>query len=248
MKVPHILCAILACAPLTFEAHATASSEDGRPSRPAADAGQAAGRAVPSRDANTKPEGTPDRDPTQARARTGGGSTGGGLTGSGSTGGVSKARDAAAAASPRRGSVTPQRSGVQGGPARAARGNADCLNSMLNARARGRLARQPSRPAGSARAVARGPEVRGPRDVGPAGQPRLGKSNTAAPPTAMMAGQPKLATSNSPAWPAARPAPNPRNPAVGGPHAQTLGRVGGPAISGRTHSATVDGNQLHHKF
>jgi hypothetical protein len=238
MKVPHILCAILACAPLTFEARATASSEDGRPSRPVADAGQAAGRAVPSRDASTKPEGTPDRDPTQARARTGGGSTGG----------VSKARDAAAAASPRPGSVTPPRGVVQGAAARAVRGNADRLNSLLNARARGRLARQPSRPAGSARAVAPGPEARGPRDVGPAGQPKLGKSNTAAAPTAMMAGQPKMATSNSLTSPAARPAPNPRNSAIGGPHGQTLGRVGGPAISRTTHSATIDGNQPQHKF
>jgi hypothetical protein len=215
MKVTAILCAILACVALAFEAPAIASSEDGRPSRPEANAG----RAAPGQDASAKPEGTHDREPAQARARTGGGSAGG----------VSKARDAAAAASPRRGSVMPPRSGVQGGPARAARGNADRLNSILNARAHGRLARQPSRPAGTARAVARGPEVHGPRDVGPAGQP-------------------KLATSNSPTSPAARPAPNPRNSAIGGPHAQTLGRVGGPAISGRTHSATVDGNQLHHKF
>lgn len=229
MKVTHILCAILACASLSFEARATASSEDGRPSRPEANAGQASGRTAPGQDASAKPEGTHDREPARARARTGGGSTGGGSTGSGSPGGVSKARDAAAAASPRRGSVTPPRSGVQGGPARAARGNADRLNSMLNARAHGRLARQPSRPAGTARAVARGPEVRGPRDAGPAGQP-------------------KLATSNSPASPAARPAPNPRNSAIGGPHAQTLGRVGGPTISRTTHSATVDGNQFHHKF
>jgi hypothetical protein len=253
MKVTHILCAILACASLSFEARATASSEDGRPSRPEANAGQASGRTAPGQDASAKPEGTHDREPAPARARTGSGSPGGGSTGSGSTGGrspggVSKARDAAAAASPRRGSVTPPRSGAQGGPARAARGNADRLNSMLNARAHGRLARQPSRPAGTARAVARGPEVRGPRDAGPAGQPKLGKSNTAAPPTAMVAGQPKLATSNSPASPASRPAPTPRNSAIGGPHAQTLGRVGGPAISRTTHGATIDGNQLHHKF
>ena len=229
MKVPAISCAILACIALAFEARATASSEDGRPSRPEATAGRASGRTAPGQDASAKPEGTHDREPAQARARTGGGSAGGGSTGSGSAGGGSKARDAAAAASPRRGSVMPPRSGVQGGPARGTRGNADRLNSMLNARAHGRLARQPSRTAGTARAVARGAEVHGPRDVGPAGQPKLGKSNTAA-------------------LPAARPAPNPRNSAIGGPHAQTLGRVGGPAISGRTHSATVDGNQLHHKF
>jgi hypothetical protein len=230
MKASHIVCAILACAPLTFEARATASSEDGRPSRPAANAGQAAGRTAPSRDESAKPEGTRDREPTHARGRTGGGSTGGG-----STGGASKGRDAAAAATPRGGSVTPgpgsatpQRGAAPVGVAQAGRGNADRLRSLLNAKAHGRLARQPSRPVGSTHAAAGGPAVRGPQGVGPAGQP-------------------KLAAANSTASPAARPLATPRTSTIGGPHAQGSGRVGGPAVSRTTHSATVDGTQLHHK-
>jgi hypothetical protein len=218
MKVFHILCAILACAPLAFEARATASSEDGRPSVAADNAGRAAGRTAPSRDASAKPEGTRDREPTRARPRTGGGSTGGG----------SKGRDAAAAVSPRRGSVTPQRGVAQVGVAQTGR-NADRLHSLLNAQARGRLTRQPSRPAGSTRAVTRGLDVRGPQGGMPAGQPRL-------------------AASNSAASPAARLVMTPRTSTIGGPHSQGIGRVGGPAISRTTRSATVDGTQLHHKF
>jgi hypothetical protein len=233
MKVFHILCAILACAPLAFEARAIASSEDGRPSVAADNAGRAAGRTAPSRDASAKPEGTRDREPTPARPRTGGGSTGGGSTGGGSTGGGStgggsKGRDAAAAVSPRRGSVTPQRGVAQVGVAQAGR-NADRLHSLLNAQARGRLTRQPSRPAGSTRAVTRGLDVRGPQGGMPAGQPRL-------------------AASISAASPAARLVMTPRTSTIGGPHSQGIGRVGGPAISRTTRSATVDGTQLHHKF
>jgi hypothetical protein len=163
-KIPHILCAILACAPLTFEARAAAE-----------------------------------------------------------TGRGSKGRDAAVAASPRRGSVT-----SQGGVAQAGRGNADRLHSLLNAQARGRLARQPVR-AGSTRGVIRGrSDVRGSQGVSPAGNPKLAAPNSAAPSPVRL--------------------PTPRNPAAGGPHAQGPGRVGGPAISRATHSATVDGAQLRRKF
>jgi hypothetical protein len=187
LKASHILCAMLACAPLTFEARTTASSEDGRPSVAAANAGEAAGRAAPSRDAGT--------------------------------GGSSKGRDAAAAVSPRRGSVTPQR-----GVGQTARVDADRLHSLLSARARGRLARQPDRSVGSNRAATAGPGVREPQGVKPAGRP-------------------PLVASNSAASPAARPAVIPRNSTIGGPQAQGFGRVGGPAISRTIHSATIDGTQ-----
>jgi hypothetical protein len=208
-KMSHILCAMLACAPLTFDARATASPEDGRSSPAAANAGEAAGRAAPSRNAGTKRGRTGDRGANQAGARTGSGS---------------KGRDAAVADSPRRGSVTPQ-----GGIAQAGRSNADRLHSLLSTQARGRLARQPGR-AGSTRAVTHGPDdVRGPQGVSPAGQPKMAASNGVAPP-------------------AARQSSTPKNPAIGGPHAQGLGRVGGPAISRATHGATVDGTQLHRKF
>jgi hypothetical protein len=61
------------------------------------------------------------------------------------------------------------------------------------------------------------------------------------------AGQTKVAASKGAAPSAARPSSTPRISAIGGPHAQGLGRMGGPAISRATHSATVDGTQLHHK-
>jgi hypothetical protein len=244
MKISHIFCAMLACAPLTFEARAATSSADGPSSATAANVGEAAGRAAPSRNAGTKRGRTGDRGSNQAGAQTGSGS---------------KGRDAAVAAPPRRGSVT-----SQGGVAQTGRSNADRLHSLLNAQARGRLARQPGR-AGSTRAVTRGPDdVRGSQGVSPAGQPKMAASNGAAPPAAVPAGQSKLAASNSAAaMPvgqprvaasnstaplAARLSSTPRNSALGGPHAQGLGRVGGPAISRATHSATVDGAQLHRKF
>jgi hypothetical protein len=209
MKMSHILCAMLACAPLTFEARAATSSADGPSSAAAAKLGEAAGRAAPSRNAGTMRGRTGDRGSNQAGAQTGSGS---------------KGRDAAVAASPRRGPVT-----SQGGVAQTGRSNADRLHSLLNAQARGRLARPPGR-AGSTRAVTRGPDdVRGSQGVSPAGQPKMAASNGAAPS-------------------AARLSSTPRNSAIGGPHAQGLGRVGGPAIGRATHSATVDGAQLHHKF
>jgi hypothetical protein len=224
MKMSHILCAMLACAPLTFEARAATSSADGPSSAAAVNVGEAAGRAAPSRNAGSKRGRTVDRGSNQAGAQTGSGS---------------KGRDAAAAASPRRGSAT-----SQGGVAQTGRSNADRLHSLLNAQARGRLARQPGR-AGSTRAVTRGPDdVRGSQGVSPAGRSKLAASNSAA---AMPVVQPKVAASNS-APSAARLSSTPRNSAIGGPHAQGLGRVGGPAISRATHGATVDGAQLHHKF
>jgi len=197
MRVSHILCAIMACAPLALEARATASSEDGGSSVVAANAGEAAGRTAPDRNANTKARRTPGRSSNQTGAQTGSGS---------------KGRDAAVAASPRRGSVTPQR-----------------LHSPLNAQARGRPARQPGG-RGSTRAVTHGADnVRGPQGLSPAGQSRPAASNSAAPPAARL-------TSTL------------GNSAIGGRHAQGLGRVGGPAISRTTHSATLDGTQLRHKF
>jgi hypothetical protein len=230
MKVSHILCAMLACAPLTYEARATASSENGSSSVAAANVGEAAGRAAPSRNAGTKRGRTGDRGPNQAAARTSDGS---------------KGRDAAAAASPRGGSVPPQAGAGKAAASQAGRSNADRLHSMLNARVNGHLARRPSRPVGSTRGAPGGPDLHGARGVSPAGQSKLAASNSAA---AMPLGQLKVAASNSAASSAARLSSAPRNSAMGGPHAQGLGRVGGPAISRATHSATVDGAQLHHKF
>jgi hypothetical protein len=233
MKMSHILCAILACAPLIFEARATASSEDGGSSAGAANVGDAAGRAAPRRSAGTKPGRTGNRESNQAGAQ---------------TGGSSKGRDAAVAASPRRGSVT-----SQGGVAQAGRSNADRLHSLLNAQAHGRLARQPSR-VGSTHAATHGPDdVRGPQGVSPAGQPKMAASNGAAPRAAAPAGQSKPAASNTAAaMPVGQPKVAASNSAV--PSTRRLSStprnsaIGGPAISRATHSAIVDGAQLHHKF
>jgi hypothetical protein len=65
---------------------------------------------------------------------------------------------------------------------------------------------------------------------------------------------PAVTAPNVAARAAAHPsaAPNPsaaaRASAIGGPHTQGLGRVGGPAIGRPAHAATIDGTQLHHKL
>ena len=223
MKMSHIFCAMLACAPLTFGGRAGASSAGGPSSAAAAKVDEVAGRAAPSRNSVTQRGRMGDPGSNQAGAPTGSGS---------------KGRDAAVAASTRRGSVKPQ-----GAVAQAGRSNADRLHSLLNAQAHGRFARQPGGRVGSTRAVTYGPnDVRGPRGVSPAGQSRLAASS------AVPASQSKPFASNSAAPPAAKLMSTPRNSAIGGPHAQALGRVGGPAISRTTHSATIDGTQLRHKF
>jgi hypothetical protein len=247
MKVSHILCAMLACAPLTLEARATASSENGSSSVAAANVGEAAGRKAPSRNAGTKRGRTGDRGSSQAAARTSDGS---------------KGPDAAAPASPRGGSVPPQAGAGKAAVSQAGRSNADRLHSMLNARVNGHLARQRSRPVGSTRGATGGPDVHGAQGTSPAAQPKLAASSGAAPPAAVPAGQSKLAASNSaaamqagqPKLAASSSAPpsaklsTPRSSAIGGPHAPGLGRLGGPAASRTTHSATIDGTQQRHKF
>lgn len=175
--VSHISCAMLACAPLTSEARATASFEDGGSARTGAESGVGP-----------------------------------------------KRRDAAAAPSPRRGSMGPPR-----GAAPAARGTAARQHSPPNAPARGRLARQASGLGGSAGAAAGWPSTTGSHGARPG-----------------PAGQPKLTASAPPAAP--RQSVTRKDSSVGGPHAQGFGRVGGPAISRRTPGATVDGTQLRHKF
>jgi hypothetical protein len=239
MKVSHILCAILACAPLTFEARATASSEDGR-SPAAANTGEAAGRAAPNRNAGAKTGRKDGGEPTQAGAR---------------TGGDSKGRDAAAADSSSRGSVTPQR-GV--GQSARGNGNADRLHSLLNAQANGHLARrQPGRAARSTRA-APGAAAGAATGAAPGGATRaaIGTAPGAAtrglgapvPQGITPAGQPKLAASRGAAPPVPRPTAIPSGPAMGGPRAPGLGRVGGPAINRTTRNAAIDGTRPPHKF
>lgn len=230
MKVSAILCAILACIALAFAARATASSEDGRPSRSEANAGQAP---APGQDASAKPESTQTREPARARARAGGDSTGSG----------SKGRDAAASSGG--GSATSQRSGARGGVAQAGRSNADRLHSLLDAKVHGPLTRRPGRPAGTPSAAG-GSAARGPRDAGPASQPKLAASNGVAPAAPRLTLVPKPTPVPS-LTAAPRLAVSPKNAAIGGPHAPGVGRVGGPVVSRATHSATIDGTQLRHK-
>jgi hypothetical protein len=249
MKVSHILCATLACALLlTYEARATASSENGSSSVAAANVGEAAGRKAPSRNAGTKRGRTGDRGSNQAAARTSDGS---------------KGPNPAAAASPRGGSVPPQAGAGKAAVSQAGRSNADRLHSMLNARVNGHLARQRGRPVGSTRGATGGPDLHGAQGTSPAAQPKLAASNGAAPPAAVSAGPSKLAASNSAAAmqagqpksaapssapPSARLSSTPRSSAIGGPHAPGLGRLGGPASGRTTHSATIDGTQQRRKF
>jgi hypothetical protein len=253
MRVPHIVCAILACAALTLEARATASSEDDRQS--GANVDRAAGRAESSRDAGTKPARTNGRDSTQTGARKGAGS---------------KGQDAGVADSPSRGSATPQR-GV--GQSARGNGNADRLRSLLNAQAQAHpTRRQPGRavrPTGAAKGAATGAATRSATGAvtgaatGTASRAATGTATGAATGTATSAatrgagarvpqgvtpaGQPKLATSNSVASPVPRLTATPRGSIIGGPHAQGSGRVGGPAISRTTRSATIDGTRPPHK-
>jgi hypothetical protein len=161
MNGSYFLCAVLACAPLTVDARAPASSEDGSSSAAAANAGGAAGHAAPTRDTSNKAGHTGALESTQTGVRTGGGS---------------KGRDAAMAVSPRHGSVMLRR-----GTGQAASGSAERLHALLNAQARGRLAHQPGRPIGSTRAATGVPGVRSSYGVGAAGQPKLVSKRTASP-------------------------------------------------------------------
>lgn len=152
------------------------------------------GRTAPTRDSSSKAVRTGDLESSQTGVRTRGSSI---------------RRDAAEAVSPRGGSVMPQR-----GIGRATGGNAERLHTLLNAQARGRVARQPGRPIGSTRA----------------------------------AGQPKLAVSKRTPSPAPKLTAIPRDSEVGGPHVQSIGRLGGPVIGRTNHSALIDGTTLRRKF
>jgi hypothetical protein len=137
----------------------------------------------------------------------------------------SNGRDAASAASPGFSSPKPKP-----GPGRAVDGNAIRLHALLNAQARGHLAHQPAgRPIGSTRA-------------------RTGALGARVPYGTGEAGQPTLADSKRTALPAAKLTAIPRNSAIGGPHVQSSGRLGGPVASRTNHGAAIDGTQLRRKF
>jgi hypothetical protein len=89
---------------------------------------------------------------------------------------------------------------------------------LLNTQARGRPAGQTSRPIGSNRAAIGVPGL---------GGPGASKRNAVPVPKAT------AVTTNSP---------------IGGPRAQTIGRLGGPAVGRTNHSAAIAGTQFRPKF
>jgi hypothetical protein len=254
MKVPPILCAMLVCTALVWQAaaaQATDPNEDEHsPARQAARS-----RAVTGEDGSTKAERADDRQSPRMGSDRSVGPTGG---------------NPGAADSRGRGSAAPQR-----GIGQLERTNADRLRSLLNAQARGRLAGQSGRGSvGSRRAAINGrtaaagregasqvsrptPVASGPTAV--ASGPRGGASRpatVASGPTALASGSaavasgPTAVASNSGvravAGPGAVTRAIGRGTAIGGPRPPGAGLLGGPA-SGRTaHSAMVDGTQFRH--
>jgi hypothetical protein len=247
MKMPRILGALLVCAPLAFAAGAPASSEPG--------ATHAAEKRDAARDAASPPAAEPDSSAKAGRAADPS------VPASSGKGSVSTARDAESALSPRRGGAdVPQHA-----PGPAARGNGDRLRGLLEAQARGYSARQSSQPVGSIRGANGNAPARGPSGASPAFPPALTAPNMAARSAANLSAAPNLsAAANSRTAANPRAAANPsaaanssaaanlsaaaRASTIGGPQAQGLGQVGGPAIGRPAHAATIDGTQLHHKF
>jgi hypothetical protein len=270
MRVPRILYAMLVCSSLDTVAASAATLEDSHlgagPVTPA-DSGSEAGpddarpssmrptahsRAATAADTGNKAERADDRQSPRAGSGKSVGSTGDNSSAPASRGSVPAA---------------PQR-----GIGQLARPNADRLRSLLNAQARGRPARQPSRGsvgqgrgAGGPNRVANdGPRAvpgqRGHGQVSPlASRPTAVASGpaavasgaaTAASGPAVVASGLGPATSNSGVravtGPSAITRAMGRGTAIGGPRTAAAGLVGGPATGRTAHSAMVDGTQFHH--
>jgi hypothetical protein len=139
MKMPKILWVMLLCTPLASEAAESASLQRGgavtetdsatargpNETKPSRAPQTARSRTVPGEDTGAKTDHADDRQSPRPRPETSVGSTSG---------------NPGAATSQGRGSAAPQR-----GMGQVARPNADRLRALLNAQARGRLARQPGR-------------------------------------------------------------------------------------------------------
>jgi hypothetical protein len=225
MKVARLLCVLWACGPMALEAGAAESPAHNGASVAAADMGQAASGTALGRDTRIKAGRPAAQESTQ--------------TGS-STAAGSKGRNAAAAASPRRVSVTPPHAA---GP--LARSNADRLHSLHPAKERGRVAPNPNRHVGPTAAAASG-------KVSARGQGVPGASSQA-PPTPPVATSAAQVPSSLPvATSVARIPPNVtpmvRTSSIGGPRAAGPGRLGGPPTGRTAHNGTISGTQLHHKF
>jgi len=208
----------LACALFTFPARAAAAPEHSSSAPQNAEA--AVDGAAPAGDAHTKSERPGDAASPRTGEQPGAGAG-------------SKVRNSPAA--PRPASETPQR-GIQQG----AHGNADRVHSSpLNNQTRGRPARQSGRPLASNRAATNGlaPSRAGNNGLAP---PRAGNGGGASAATP--------AASKRNALPVAKLATAPRNPAIGGPHTQSAGRLDGAVVGRANHSAAIDGTQFRPRF
>ena len=265
MKVPQILCVMLLCTALASEAAEAAPVQPGGSvtADPANEGGPneaqpshaARSRTVPAEDASKKAERADQRQSPRAGPDKSVGSTGG---------------NPGAAASRGRESAATQR-----GVGQLVRPNADRLRALLNAQARGRPARQPSRGSvGPGRAATDGrAAVPGRGGMGQESRPTpatSGRTAVASGPTAVAAGPATVAAGSAAAAAgptavasrlapvisnsAVRPvtAPNAvtraigRGTAIGGPRAPGVAVVGGPAAGRTVHSAMVDGTQFRH--
>ena len=174
VKIARLLCALWVCGPLALEASAADSPARNGASEAAANTGQAAGSATPGRDMKLRA----GRPVAQESAQAGS-----------SKGDDSKGRNAASAASPRRGSVTPPHAAGS-----LARSNAKRLRSPHPAEAQGRITQtangrvEPNaaaasrklsaRPPPTVKAMVRGSMIGGPRAAGPQrlGGPATGRT------------------------------------------------------------------------
>jgi hypothetical protein len=132
-----------------------------------------------------------------------------------------RGRHPAAAVARLRSSLTQPR-----GVGKAPRIRTDPQRVLLNPKARGPLA----------------PRSVGSTDTGPGG------TGIRTPFGVKSVGQRPLAASTRAILPAMKVTATSRDSIIGGPRGQALGRIGGPLSGQASHSATIDGTQLHHKF
>jgi hypothetical protein len=205
MKIARLLCALWVCGPLALDARAADSLVRNGAAVAPAKLGQAAGSATDGRDKGIKTT-------TQAGSSKGDGP---------------KGRNAAVAASPRRGSVTAPRAA---GP--LARSNADRLRSLHPAKARGGIASTPNRRVGPKVAATSS-------NVSAAGRGIPGSHPQALPMRPVAVGADRVSPSAKAMV---------RGSAIGGPRAAAgPGQLGGPATGRTAHNTAIDGTQVRHK-
>jgi hypothetical protein len=207
MKIAPLLCALWACASLALEAGAAESSGHGGSSQAVTDMDQGADRAAPDRDTSSKGAHAQTRQPTRV--------------GSGKVVG-SRGEEPVRPVAPRGGSATPKR--VIGQPPRS---DADRLHTLLNAKARGRIANSAPRVGSSHAAI----DYRGVGGLRSAGTP----------------GATTMRVAMSPSRTASNVNAAPKGSMIGGPRASSAARLGGPSTAWTQNRAAIDGANLHRK-